>query len=260
MTKWTTSQIKDALNSIQHKQDIPVEWYQDERKSVQQALKSWEDKLVKFKKLQEKLDSMLSFEKALTKNGYNAIAGIDEVGRGPLAGPVVAACVMMPMDTFILSVNDSKQLSEKKREKLYKEIMANAISVGIGIVEPNDIDTLNIYQATKVAMQQAVDKMSIKPDFLLIDAMTLTNDLPQESLIKGDARSYSIACASIIAKVTRDRMMCEYAQHYPHYAFDKNAGYGTKDHLLGLEKYGITPIHRKSFEPIKTMLNNNFHQ
>ena len=197
-------------------------------------------------------------EKELYQKGYQAIAGIDEVGRGPLAGPVVTACVILPKDCKIRHLNDSKKIPKKHHEEIYEEVLARALGVGIGIVDNDTIDRVNIYEATKLGMLQAIEQMKgevTKPDYLLIDAMQLDTPIPQLSLIKGDANSLSIAAASIVAKVTRDRMMAEYAKEYPGYAFDKNVGYSTKDHLAGLKQYGVTPIHRKSFEPIKSMLS-----
>lgn len=200
---------------------------------------------------------MLRYEKELYQQGYQAIAGIDEVGRGPLAGPVVTACVILPKNCKIKHLNDSKKIPKKHHEEIYQEILARALGIGIGIVDNNVIDQINIYEATKVGMLQAINQLKgevTKPDYLLIDAMHLETSIPQQSLLKGDANSLSIAAASIVAKVTRDRMMADYANDYPGYAFEKNVGYGTKEHLEGLKKYGITPIHRKTFEPIKSML------
>ena len=203
---------------------------------------------------------MLRYEKELYQQGYQAIAGIDEVGRGPLAGPVVTACVILPKNCKIKHLNDSKKIPKKHHEEIYQEILARALGIGIGIVDNNVIDQINIYEATKVGMLQAINQLKgvvTKPDYLLIDAMHLETSIPQQSLIKGDANSLSIAAASIVAKVTRDRMMADYANDYPGYAFEKNVGYGTKEHLEGLKKYGITPIHRKTFEPIKSMLKES---
>ena len=200
---------------------------------------------------------MLRYEKELYQQGYQAIAGIDEVGRGPLAGPVVTACVILPKNCKIKHLNDSKKIPKKHHEEIYQEILARALGIGIGIVDNNVIDQIIIYEATKVGMLQAINQLKgevTKPDYLLIDAMHLETSIPQQSLLKGDANSLSIAAASIVAKVTRDRMMADYANDYPGYAFEKNVGYGTKEHLEGLKKYGITPIHRKTFEPIKSML------
>ena len=176
------------------------------------------------------------------------IAGIDEVGRGPLAGPVVTAAVILPEDFDVLGVDDSKKLSPKKREELYELIMEKAIAVSIGRREPEDIDRINILEATKEAMADAVMGLPVKPDHLLIDAVKLSGlKIPQTSIIKGDARSVSIAAASIIAKVTRDREMIEMDEKYPGYSFASNKGYGTKAHYDGLSKLGPCPIHRKTF-------------
>ena len=178
----------------------------------------------------------------------------------PLAGPVVTACVILPKNCKIKHLNDSKKIPKKHHEEIYEEVLARALGVGIGVIDSNVIDDINIYEATKVGMLQAIDQIKgqvTKADYLLIDAMHLDNDIPQQSLIKGDANSLSIAAASIVAKVTRDRMMADYAKEYPGYAFEKNVGYGTKDHLVGLKEHGITPIHRKTFEPIKSMLKEN---
>lgn len=247
-------EIKKQLAVISDQQDLNPAWLQDGRSGVQQALKSWFGKQEKLKAQQQKLTHMMRYETEIQSQGYRFIAGIDEVGRGPLAGPVVAACVIMPLENGIVGIDDSKKLSEKKRQDLYEHITQHALSIGIGIVDSREIDELNIYQATKVAMQRAIEDMSVKPDYLLIDAMQLDNQLPQQSLIKGDANSYQIAAASIVAKVTRDRLMKEYAVQYPHYDFENNAGYGTPKHLDGLQKHGITPIHRLTFEPIKSMI------
>ncbi|MCR4585146.1 MAG: ribonuclease HII [Lachnospiraceae bacterium] len=179
---------------------------------------------------------------------YLNICGIDEVGRGPLAGPVVAGAVILKKDCSLLYLNDSKKLSEKKREELYDRIMEDAVSVGLGFNSPERIDEINILQATYEAMRQAVSKLSVPPDLLLNDAVTIPGiDIRQVPIIKGDAKSASIAAASIVAKVTRDRMMVEYDEVYPEYAFAANKGYGTKVHIEALKKYGPTPIHRRSF-------------
>lgn len=193
---------------------------------------------------------MLKYENDLYNEGIKLIAGIDEVGRGPLAGPVVAAAVILPKNFFDERINDSKKLSEKKRNELYKIICENAISIGIGIISNKRIDKINIYEATKEAMILAVKNLSFKPDYLLIDAMKLELDIPSLSIIKGDAKSQSIAAASIIAKVTRDNMMYELDKKYPMYDFANNKGYGTKKHIESIKKYGIINEHRKSFKPV----------
>ena len=207
----------------------------------------------KYRKHLEKLDAerirvenMLSYEKEYSM--YLNICGIDEAGRGPLAGPVVAAAVILPKDARILYVNDSKQLSEKKREELYDVIMKEAVSVGVGIASPARIDEINILQADYEAMREAVSKLNPAPDILLNDAVIIPQlEMKQISIIKGDAKSLSIASASIIAKVTRDRMMYEYDKLYPEYGFASNKGYGSQAHIEALKQYGPCPIHRRSF-------------
>jgi ribonuclease HII len=207
----------------------------------------------KLEKLKLKLVEMSVYENELYNEGnmmgsVKYIAGVDEVGRGPLAGPVVAAAVILPQDFDILGIDDSKKLSEKRREALYDEIKKYAIAYSIGLMDNNCIDDINILEATKEAMTSAIDGLSIKPDHILIDALTLRNIyMPQTGIIKGDAKSVSIAAASILAKVTRDRMMVEYHNEYPYYAFDSNKGYGTAAHYEGLDEYGLCPLHRKTF-------------
>ena len=199
-------------------------------------------------KARQRLSEMKQFEEELYADGIQYIAGIDEVGRGPLAGPVVAAAVILPKDFAVLGVDDSKKLTEKKREELFDLIMECAVCCGIGIIDNKVIDEVNILEATKLAMKQAIAKLEIKPEYILIDALTLKDiTTPQRGIIKGDSLSISIAAASIIAKVTRDRMMDEYHQEFPFYAFDQNKGYGTKAHYEGIEGYGICELHRKSF-------------
>ena len=223
------------------------------------------------KMLREKLQAMQEFERGLRAKGIKYIAGIDEVGRGPLAGPVVSACVVLPEDFDILGVDDSKKLSEKRREELFDKILSKALAWGVGMCDNNTIDEINILNATKRAMAEAVAKADrnlrencgadnadgengtqgahgAHIEHLLIDALTLEElDIPQTGIIKGDAKSLSIAAASIVAKVTRDRMMEKYAEKYPYYAFESNKGYGTKAHYAGIAEHGITPIHRKTF-------------
>ena len=192
---------------------------------------------------------MKDYENELYKQGIELIAGVDEVGRGPLVGPVVCACVILPKDYYNEEINDSKKISEKKREKLYDTIMNDAISVGVGISSEKVIDEVNILEATKLAMKEAIKNSKTKPEHVLIDAVKLDIDIPSTSIIKGDAKSQSIAAASIIAKVTRDRMMDELDEKYPQYLFKKNKGYGTKAHIEAIRQYGIIPEHRKTFAP-----------
>ena len=207
----------------------------------------------KLKKQQERLEKEIARTKAMSVfeeeyKDYQYICGIDEVGRGPLAGPVVAGAVILPKDDMILYLNDSKKLSEKKREMLYDEIMARAVATGIGMASPARIDEINILQATYEAMRMAIDNLKVRPDILLNDAVTIPQvDILQVPIIKGDAKSISIAAASIIAKVTRDRLMVEYDKVLPGYDFASNKGYGTKAHIAGLKELGPTPIHRRSF-------------
>lgn len=207
----------------------------------------------KLKKQQEHLEKEIARIKAMSTfeeeyKDYPYICGIDEVGRGPLAGPVVAGAVILPKDDMILYLNDSKKLSEKKREMLYDEIMNRAVATGIGMASPARIDEINILQATYEAMRMAIDNLKVRPDILLNDAVTIPQvDILQVPIIKGDAKSISIAAASIIAKVTRDRLMVEYDKVLPGYDFASNKGYGTKAHIAGLKELGPTPIHRRSF-------------
>lgn len=227
---------------------------QDERAGVQAAIRKRRKELEKEVAEDARLEAMLSYEKALYENGVEFIAGIDEVGRGPLAGPVVAAAVILPKGCKIRYLNDSKKIPKSKHEAIYQEVMERAVAVGVGIKDAAVIDQVNIYEATKLAMLEALGQLSQEPKHLLIDAMKLDTPIPQTSIIKGDANSLSIAAASIVAKVTRDKMMADYDREFAGYGFAKNAGYGTAEHLEGLNKLGITPIHRKTFEPIKSML------
>ena len=200
-------------------------------------------------KEEERLKLLKEDENKLYSEKIKYIAGIDEAGRGPLAGPVVVACVILPKDSMIEGVNDSKKVSEKKREKIYDEIVNEAISYGVGIVSEKRIDEINILNATKEALTMAISEMKIKPDIILVDALQNINTLgiPYKSIIKGDAKEYSIAAASIIAKVTRDRIMREYDEVYPEYGFEKHKGYGTSNHIKAIKEYGPCSIHRKSF-------------
>lgn len=254
----TVKEVKKALETIESLDDARWKDYElDSRTGVQKAIQQRKKAIQADIEEDLRLENMLRYEKELYQQGYQAIAGIDEVGRGPLAGPVVTACVILPKNCKIKHLNDSKKILKKYHEKIYQEILSRALGIGIGIIDNNVIDQVNIYEATKIGMLQAIEQLKgevTRPDYLLVDAMHLETSLPQQSLIKGDANSLSIAAASIVAKVTRDRMMADYANHYPGYAFEKNVGYGTKEHLEGLKKYGVTPIHRKTFEPIKSML------
>lgn len=193
---------------------------------------------------------LLKYEKELYSQGIKYIAGVDEVGRGPLVGPVVAAAVILPSNYYNPDINDSKKIAEHKREELYKEIKEHALAIGVGIVSNTIIDEINIYEATKVAMKEAISKLSIKPEHVLIDAMPLNLEIPSTSIIKGDSLSLSIAAASIIAKVTRDTMMYELDAKFPNYGFGKHKGYPTKKHIEAVKCYGVLPEYRFTFHPI----------
>lgn len=254
----TIKDIKSQLEAINDLTDpLFATFDTDSRAGVKKASEARKRAIQAILDEDQRLENMLRYEKSLYAQGYQAIAGIDEVGRGPLAGPVVAACVILPKNCKITGLNDSKKIPKSKHEMIYNLVIEKAIAVGIGIMTNEVIDEVNIYQATKLAMQAAINNLegdNLTPDFLLIDAMKLENSIPEESIIKGDANSLSIAAASIVAKVTRDRLMVDYDKAYPGYDFAKNAGYGTKNHLEGLRKLGVTEIHRRTFEPVKSML------
>ena len=250
--KYNISQIKEILSSIHSIEDPMFQQLSlDMRKGVQTALKSCQKRIEKEQKRAEHFIEMQYYEKLAYQEGASFIAGVDEVGRGPLAGPVVAAAVILPKNIEDLGFDDSKKLSASKREEIYRLIQEKAIAIGIGIVDADIIDQVNIYQASRLAMQQAVSELKIQPDYLLIDAMKIDVNTPQIGIIKGDAKSISIAAASIVAKQVRDQMMQEFDELYPGYDFSNNAGYGTPKHLEGLKVKGICPIHRKTFAPIK---------
>ncbi len=198
-------------------------------------------------------------EKKLWDNGYENVAGTDEAGRGPLYGPVVAASVILPHDFVLEGLNDSKKLTEKKREEYYPIIMENALAVGVSIVYPEEIDEINIYEASRQGMLRAINSMNIKPDYIITDAMPLDGftDIPHEKIIKGDAKSISIAAASVIAKVTRDRLMYEEDKKHPEYEFAKHKGYPTKKHIELLNKYGIIDGYRRTYGPVKKLLEEH---
>lgn len=208
------------------------------------------------KKKEENVD-LLKYEKELYEKGITLIGGVDEVGRGPLVGPVVAACVILPVNYELPGLDDSKKISEKKRNQFYDIIMRDAISVGVGIVGPEKIDEINILEASRLAMKIAIENLSVKPEFILSDAMKLTNiDIPYQDIIHGDALSLSIAAGSVIAKVTRDRMMYELDKEYPEYGFAKHKGYPTKAHLENLAKYGVLANYRFTYKPVSDLINN----
>ena len=250
----TIKEIKEQLANIQRLDDpLLTELEQDSRSGVIQAIAKRKKEIQKRLDEDERLEGMLAYEKELYTQGIQLIAGVDEVGRGPLAGPVVAAAVILPKACKIPGLNDSKKIPKSKHKEIYEAVLQNAIAIGIGVKDNHVIDQVNIYEATKLAMMEAIGQLEPQPQHLLIDAMKLDLPIPQTSIIKGDANSLSIAAASIVAKVTRDQMMEEFDREYPGYDFAQNAGYGTAKHLAGLDKLGVTPIHRRSFEPVKSI-------
>ena len=250
----TIKEVKERLATI-NRLDHPLfeELIYDARAGVQSAINKRKRELQKQVDEDLRLEKMLTYEKELYAQGIQLIAGVDEVGRGPLAGPVVAAAVILPKNCKIPGLNDSKKIPKSKHQAIYQAVLDQAISVGIGVKDNHVIDQVNIYEATKLAMLEAIHELDPQPQHLLIDAMKLDLPISQTPIIKGDANSLSIAGASIVAKVTRDQLMAAYDQEYPGYDFAQNAGYGTTKHLEGLEKQGVSPIHRRSFEPIKSM-------
>lgn len=252
MKTQTIAQIKEALTEIKKENDPLIrELQSDSRKGVQSLLSKWRAEKDRERKELERYRRMSVYEGKLREQGFQWICGIDEAGRGPLAGPVVAAAVILKEDCRIHGLDDSKKLTEAKRIELFDRIHEEADAIGVGIISAEEIDKYNIYQAVKKAMQAAVSELEVQPDFLLVDAMGIEVPYPQESIIKGDANSISIAAASIIAKVTRDRLMSSYGQQYPEYGFGIHKGYGTKDHLDALKRFGPSPIHRQSFAPVQ---------
>ncbi|MGX6441963.1 ribonuclease HII [Neobacillus sp. K501] len=250
----TIIEIEELLRTITSEDDPALQTLlHDERKGVQKLIHKWRKQKAMEKQIHEKFLVMNSYEKKYRSQGYHYIAGVDEVGRGPLAGPVVAAAVILPNDFYLAGIDDSKKLSENKRLEFDEIIRKEAIAYSVARIDAEVIDQINIYEATKKAMLSAIVNLTRQPDFLLIDAMKLETPYPVESIIKGDAKSVSIAAASIVAKVARDKLMVEMASEFPVYGFQNNMGYGTKEHLTAIEKHGITRYHRKSFAPVKDM-------
>ncbi|PAW06546.1 ribonuclease HII [Lactobacillus helveticus] len=249
----TIKEVKELL-STDVTEDQLAELEKDPRVGVQKLIISYRKKQAKLLAKKQAFLERFSYEKQFWQKD-ELVAGVDEVGRGPLAGPVVTAAVIIDHNFDLLEVNDSKKLSPEKRLQLYPKILSEAVSVGIGVKSAAVIDQINIYEADRQAMAQAVKALDVKPNALLVDAMNVPVDLPQIELIKGDAKSNSIAAASIVAKVFRDKLMDDYDKIYPQYGFPRNAGYGTKEHIDALKKYGPTPIHRKTFAPVSDFLN-----
>lgn len=230
----------------------------DQRKGVQKLVKTYEKEQLKQMEMANQFEKMCRYEKENYVKGKEYIAGVDEAGRGPLAGPVVAAAVILPKDFKLIGLTDSKQLNKQKREDFYRVIIDQAISYSVSIKNNNVIDDVNIYEATKRAMIDSIYRLEQKPDHVLIDAVKLDQlDISSESIIKGDQKSITIAAASIIAKETRDRLMARIHTEYPVFDFESNMGYGTKHHLDMLLKHGITPYHRKTFGPVKNVMNQS---
>lgn len=254
----TIKEIKELLAAAKELDNpLFLEFEKDTRSGVQKEISKRKKAIQAEREENLRLENMLSYEKELYKQGLTLIAGVDEVGRGPLAGPVVAAAVILPKDCKIRGLNDSKKISKKKHLEIFQVVQEQALAIGIGIMDNQVIDQVNIYEATKLAMKEAISQLSLQPEHLLIDAMKLELPISQTPIIKGDANSLSIAAASIVAKVTRDNIMKDYDNQYPGYDFTANAGYGTAKHLEGLDKLGVTPIHRTSFEPIKSLVAAN---
>ena len=251
----TINEIKRILADIHSLDELEQhEFNQDTRKGVHQAISRRRKQLLKEQDIVDHYYQMNQFEDALLATHPEAlICGIDEVGRGPLAGPVVACAVILNQGHRYLGLDDSKKVSATKRRVLNAKLKEGVLEYAYGIASPKEIDEFNIYNATKIAMNRALTQLVNQPDHLLIDAMALDTQIPQTSIIKGDAKSVSIAAASIMAKEYRDDLMREIAEEYPGYEFEKNVGYGTKAHLEGLDNYGVTPHHRRNFEPIKYM-------
>ncbi|WP_142826570.1 ribonuclease HII [Planococcus soli] len=253
-----TSEIKEKLDGVTEWQPWMEELQSDPRKSVQVLLASWQRKREQRGKLLMNHGLKLQFDAAFRSGERDLVAGIDEAGRGPLAGPVVTAAVILPEDcSSLVGLDDSKQLSKAKRDQFAEIIKRIAVSYAVHVQPPKEIDRINIYQATKSSMTEAALALTPQPAVVLADAMMLDVPMPCESIIKGDAKSLSIAAASILAKTGRDALMAEYATEYPQYGFDKHAGYGTKEHVAALEKYGPCEIHRTTFEPVKSLLTQN---
>ncbi len=248
--KLTVKEIDKRIKEmpLQKSKDYISILINDSRKSVKKLALTLKKKYDRFLKEKTKVAQLRYYENNLKEKGYKLIAGIDEAGRGPLAGPVVAAAVILPHSIYIDGIDDSKKLSSQKRENLFQIIREKALSIGVGIIDNVKIDQVNILCATKMAMAEAIKKLSLGPEYLLIDALKLPDiNIKQMSIIKGDSKSISIAAASIIAKVTRDKIMDQYNEVYPEYGFEHHKGYPTKQHYFNIQRYGLTAIHRKSF-------------
>ena len=248
--KYTVKAVKELLGQEDVSDELLEELQLDSRAGVKKLLEQYYKKIEQKKALIEKFHSKEFLEKPYWDHDL-LVAGVDEVGRGPLAGPVVTAAVILPSDNTLYEVDDSKKLSISKRAELYKQICDQAIDISVAVGSPQLIHQENIYHATELTMAQSIKRLYAKPNHILVDAMTIPVDISQTKLIKGDAKSLSIGAASIIAKVSRDRLMTMYSHLYPEFGFENNDGYGTKQHLQALDKFGRTKIHRLSFSPVK---------
>ncbi|MBR3722819.1 MAG: ribonuclease HII [Selenomonadaceae bacterium] len=249
----TIKEMEEILFSSEVSIDFLDELKKDTRKAAQNLLKKYERE----QNERKRVDALYEYERNAANEGFFRVAGVDEAGRGPLAGPVAVAAAILPLGLYLPKLNDSKKLSESSRENLYEMIMEKAIATSVVFVDAKVIDEINIYEATKRGMYEALQKLKVQPDKALIDAMPLENlKIPGLSIVKGDAKSASIAAASILAKVTRDRFMEKMDKLYPEYGFKHHKGYGTKEHIEAIRKYGVSPIHRLTFEPIKSMIAN----
>lgn len=248
--------IKEILTSGKVDEAMLKVLKEDQRKGVQKLIKTYEKEQLEKIEMAKKFEEMCHYENENYLKGREYIAGVDEAGRGPLAGPVVAAAVILPKNFRLIGLTDSKQLSKQKREYFYKVIVDEAISYSVSIINNNVIDDINIYEATKQAMIDSIQQLAQKPDHVLIDAVKLDRlNISSESIIKGDQKSITIAAASVIAKETRDQLMANIHAEYPVYDFDSNMGYGTKHHIDMILKHGITPYHRKTFAPVRNVMN-----
>lgn len=254
ITGISAKEIADMLSKPDTDSEFLTALRSDKRKNIQRILNHYDKEQIEKKRLH----NLYKYEYEFAAKGIENIAGVDEAGRGPLAGPVIAAAVILPIGCYIPKLNDSKKLSAAAREKIYEQILQQAIAVSRSLIDEKTIDRINIYQASMNAMYNAIYSLSIKPQQVLIDATPLNAlDIPHLSIIKGDAKSASIAAASIVAKVERDRLMDEYDKQYPQYGFSSHKGYGTQQHVDALKKYGPCTLHRRSFEPVKSMVEHN---
>lgn len=248
------SEIKDILAQEEVSEERLAEFMSDERKGVQKLVQAYMKRLEKDTKEHLRVEALYDTENRFYQKNMYAVAGVDEVGRGPLAGPVTVAAVILPPYWFCRGLNDSKKVTPQHREEIAEKIKKEAVAYSIVSLPPEEIDALNIYGATLTAMYRAIETLRVKAEAVIVDAMPLHLPVPVESMIHGDARSASVAAASIIAKVHRDHIMDQYDKEYPGYGFASNKGYGTAEHIEAIHRLGITPIHRKSFEPVKSMV------